>query len=138
MTITVAAPVANAESYTMTANTTLTVDAPGVLANDTSPFGTPLTFIIASYPADGTLSISSDGDGSFSYLPATNFVGTDTFTYEATDGIATSAGDRDDRGHAAQQRDADQDGHHDRRDLDRHLRWQGYDIVGRPSDLPRA
>ncbi len=50
VTITVAAPVANAESYTMTANTTLSVDAPGVLANDTSPFGTPLTFILASVP----------------------------------------------------------------------------------------
>ena len=89
--ITVAAPVANNDSYTMTANTTLLVNAPGVLGNDTSPLGTPLTFVLVSEPAHGTLSISSNGDGSFSYLPATNFVGTDTFTYEATDGIATSA-----------------------------------------------
>ena len=38
VTLTVASPVANNDSYTMTANTTLSVDAPGVLANDTDPF----------------------------------------------------------------------------------------------------
>ena len=31
-----------------------------------------------------------NANGSFSYLPATNYIGLVTFTYKATDGIATS------------------------------------------------
>ena len=39
-------------------------------------------------PAHGTLSLQPDG--TFSYLPAANFSGTDTFTYRASDGSAVS------------------------------------------------
>ena len=71
-------------------------------------------------------SISSDGDGSFAYLPATNFVGTDTFTYEATDGIATSApATVTIEVMSPSSATLDQDGHHDRRHVDRHLRRAG-------------
>jgi VCBS repeat-containing protein len=138
VTLTVAAPVANDDSYTMTANTTLSVAAPGVLANDTSPFGTPLTFVLLSEPAHGTLSISSNGDGSFAYLPATNFVGTDTFTYEATDGIATSA-----PATVTIEVMPPSSAKLIKTDTTTEGTWigtygtQGYDIVGRPSDLPR-
>jgi VCBS repeat-containing protein len=137
VTITVATPMANNDSYTMTANTTLSVDAPGVLANDTSPFGTPLTFVLVSEPAHGSLSISSNGDGSFSYLPATNFVGTDTFTYEATDGIATS-----EPATVTIKVMPPSSATLNKKDTMTEGTWigtygkQGYDIVGRPSDLP--
>jgi hypothetical protein len=138
VTISVAAPVANDDSYTMTANTTLSVDAPGVLANDTSPFGTPLTFVLVTEPAHGTLSISSTGDGSFAYIPATNFVGTDTFTYEATDGIATSA-----PATVTIEVMPPSSATLIHTDTTTEGTWigtygaQGYDIVGRPSNLPR-
>jgi hypothetical protein len=138
VTIKVGAPVANDDSYTMTANTKLSVNAPGVLANDTSPFGTPLTFLLVSGPAHGTLSISSNGDGSFAYLPATNFVGTDTFTYEATDGIATSA-----PATVTIKVMSPSSATLIKTDTTTQGTWigtygtQGYDIVGRPSVLPR-
>jgi hypothetical protein len=37
-------------------------------------------------PSHGTLEWDINGDGGFTYTPATNFWGTDCFTYEATDG----------------------------------------------------
>ena len=58
--------------------------APGVLANDTDPLNLALTAVLVGGPAHGTLSLASDG--SFTYIPATGYYGTDTFTYEAYDG----------------------------------------------------
>jgi hypothetical protein len=78
------APVANNDSYSTPENTTLTVAAPGVLANDTDPNGLPLTALLVTGPSDGTLTLNSDG--SFTYIPDTNFGGTDSFTYQASDG----------------------------------------------------
>ncbi len=66
----------------------LSVAKPGVLANDTDPNNHALTAALVTGPAHGTLSLN--GDGSFTYTPATNFVGTDSFTYNDTDGLATS------------------------------------------------
>ncbi len=60
----------------------------GVLANDLSPSGTPLTAAIVGQPANGTVAFNSDG--SFTYVPNAGFVGTDTFTYQASDGTLTS------------------------------------------------
>jgi VCBS repeat-containing protein len=62
--------------------------APGVLANDTDVDANLLTAALVSGPAHGTLSLNADG--TFSYTPATNFYGTDTFTYTASDGALTS------------------------------------------------
>jgi VCBS repeat-containing protein len=62
----------------------------GVLSNDTdvdSPRLTVNTGVVTG-PANGTLSISSDG--SFTYTPNANFNGTDTFTYRANDDTANS------------------------------------------------
>ena len=58
--------------------------APGVLANDSDAENRPLTPVLVSQPSNGTLAL--DFDGSFDYLPDTNFDGTDSFTYQATDG----------------------------------------------------
>src|SRR5205814_1086418 len=69
-------------------DTQLTVAAPGVLANDSDVDGDPLSTILVTGPSHGTLTMN--GDGSFSYMPALNFNGVDTFTYKATDGQAQS------------------------------------------------
>ena len=39
-------------------------------------------------PAHGTLTLNADG--SFTYTPAANYNGTDSFTYKANDGTADS------------------------------------------------
>ena len=71
--------------YNALEDTPLTVGASGVLTNDTGLSGGPLTATVVNGPANGTL-LSFSPDGSFTYLAATNFVGTDSFTYRAFDG----------------------------------------------------
>jgi len=83
-----APPVANNDSYSTTQGQVLTVAAPGVLGNDTSPGGNPLTVIKVTDPANGVLTLNADG--SFTYTPNSAFSGTDSFTYKASDGVATS------------------------------------------------
>ena len=51
------------------------------------PQDDPLTFAVATQPAHGTL---SGTEPDLTYTPAANFVGTDTFTYTATDGTTVS------------------------------------------------
>ncbi len=58
--------------------------APGVLANDSDPEGSPLTAVLATGPANGILTLNANG--SFSYTPNATFSGTDSFTYQASDG----------------------------------------------------
>jgi hypothetical protein len=77
-------PVANNDSFTVNENHTLTVTGLGVLANDTDAAGNPLTATLVSQAAHGTVSLNSGG--SFTYVPAANFFGTDSFTYKANDG----------------------------------------------------
>ena len=76
-------PVAVNDAYTTPMNTTLTVPAPGVLANDSDPNGDPLTAGMPTNPANGTLNLSTNGG--FTYTPNTGFTGVDTFTYMAHD-----------------------------------------------------
>ncbi|HEV2435683.1 MAG TPA: YDG domain-containing protein [Verrucomicrobiae bacterium] len=88
--VTTSAPVtANNDAYNLLSGTTLTVAPPGVLANDSVADGGSLTAVLVNGPSNGMLLFP--GDGSFSYTPATNFVGTDSFTYEAVSGQSTSA-----------------------------------------------
>src|SRR6184192_3088189 len=83
------APVAaNDDSYTTAEDTQLTVSAPGVLANDSDVDGDALSAVLVSNPTHGTLTLN--GDGSFSYMPALNYNGVDSFTYKASDGQAQS------------------------------------------------
>jgi CSLREA domain-containing protein len=74
-------PLVFAHSYGVLDNGTLSVPASGVLASDVSANGKALTAVLASGPAHGTLTLNSDG--SFSYTPVANFVGSDSFTYQA-------------------------------------------------------
>jgi VCBS repeat-containing protein len=87
-TVTNQVPTATADTYTTTEDTALTVNAPGVLANDSDPDSSPLSAVLVSGPSHGTLSL--DANGSFSYTPAADYDGTDTFTYVASDGTLES------------------------------------------------
>ena len=88
----IAAPVVGGDSYVVGRGQTLTVEAPGVLGNDTEAFGLPMTVAAprpASGPADGSLALAADG--SFTYTPNAGFSGTDSFTYRATNGTFESS-----------------------------------------------
>jgi VCBS repeat-containing protein len=88
LTVTVAgvndAPVAAGESYAIDENSTLQVAGPGLLANDADAEGDPLTAILVSGPAHGSVALNADG--SFTYTPNADFFGTDSFSYKAYDG----------------------------------------------------
>jgi VCBS repeat-containing protein len=78
------APVANPDSFLLDEDGTLTIPAPGILGNDTDAEGAPLSAIVVGTTANGTL--TTNADGSFTYTPNSNFNGTDSFTYRASDG----------------------------------------------------
>jgi Bacterial Ig domain/IPT/TIG domain len=84
-------PTANADAYTVLHDRDLSVGATlGVRANDSSsPAGHPLTVSLLSAPTHGTLTLYANG--SFIYRPAAGFVGSDSFTYRAKDGLFESA-----------------------------------------------
>jgi VCBS repeat-containing protein len=82
-------PTAADDAYTTAEDTALTVAAPGVLANDTDPDGDTLSAVAGSGPSHGTL--SRNANGSFTYTPATNYNGSDAFTYRTSDGTAESS-----------------------------------------------
>ena len=60
-----------------------------MLSNDTDANSDPLTAIQLTSTSHGSLTFNSDG--SFTYTPNAGYVGSDSFTYRVTDGIATSA-----------------------------------------------
>jgi VCBS repeat-containing protein len=71
-------------AYGAASNQTLTVAAPGVLANDSDPDSNPLIAILVSHLAHGTLTLNTNG--SFSFTPHASYTGPDSFTYMANDG----------------------------------------------------
>ena len=60
----------------------------GVLANDFDVEGSTLTSVLFRNAANGTLTLELDG--SFSYQPTPGFIGTDSFSYFASDGMVFS------------------------------------------------
>ncbi len=76
------------DNYFVAQNGSVTVPGPGILANDSPGSVSNLTAIRLSNTSHGTLTFNSNGG--FSYVPSNNFVGIDTFTYQATDGASTS------------------------------------------------
>jgi hypothetical protein len=81
-------PTAQNDSYSVAAGNTLSVPAPGVLANDSNPGSGSLTATLATQPSNGNLNFNADG--SFTYSPQSGFVGTDRFTYLTTNGTQES------------------------------------------------
>jgi len=83
------APLATSDDdYTVNEDTTLVVNAPGVLENDTDQDMDPLIAKLISSTTSGSLTLNPDG--SFTYLPVKNYTGTDSFSYKASDGTADS------------------------------------------------
>jgi hypothetical protein len=83
-------PSAQDDSYPFTSGPVLTVPAPGVLGNDVAGLGgSPLTALLVTGPTNGSLTLNNNG--SFTFTPASGFTGTDSFTYKASDGVATTA-----------------------------------------------
>ena len=82
------APTATNDAYFTTVNTALSVAGNGVLSNDTDPEGNSVTAAPVTGPSHGTLTLNANG--SFTYTPTANYVGSDSFTYRASDGTATS------------------------------------------------
>ena len=81
-------PVAGADTYSTPQNTTLNVPAGGVLNNDSDPEGQPLSAVLATGPAHGTVTLNPNGG--FAYTSAVNYTGPDSFTYQCSDGLAAS------------------------------------------------
>ena len=84
--------VANGDTFAVPYADTLIVEAPGVLENDTYN-GEPAEGAVIEHPVisdvtHGTLTLNSDG--SFSYVPFSDFPGIDSFTYQASVGAETS------------------------------------------------
>lgn len=82
---------ANTVPKTVSDSFSVIADSPvigNVLINDTDPEGDPLTATLIGNPTHG--SVNFHHDGSFTYTPDADYVGTDTFSYVATDGTTTS------------------------------------------------
>jgi len=81
-----AAPVAVNDSYAMHTNKTLSIAAPGLLANDRDADGDPLQVTSLNVTGlQGTLSPFADGH--FSFTPTAGFTGTTSFNYTISDGF---------------------------------------------------
>jgi VCBS repeat-containing protein len=85
-------PVATSDSVVTDADSSITVDAPGVLSNDSDPDGDSLT--VTAVDTSGTVgavtwsangSFTYDPNGQFEYLQAGNST-SDSFTYTVSDG----------------------------------------------------
>ena len=75
-------PVASFQSVNVTKNTPKTISLTGSDAN-----GDTLTYSVVNQPTHGTLSGTAP---SLMYTPATDYIGTDSFTFKANDGKADS------------------------------------------------
>jgi hypothetical protein len=78
-----AAPIANADSYSLNEDSPLSVALPGLLGNDGLGGTTVITAAKLTDPSHGTVLVNSDG--SFVYTPTNNYNGPDSFTYKAVE-----------------------------------------------------
>jgi len=69
------APTAVDDAYDTPQDTVLSVEAPGVLGNDTDADGDDLTAVLSNGPSFGSVSLNADG--SFAYRPNSGFTGSD-------------------------------------------------------------
>lgn len=72
------------DNFSVAQDTTLAAD---VTENDTDPDNDPLTVDVLTDVANGSLSFNTDG--TFNYTPEAEFVGSDSFDYELSDGELT-------------------------------------------------
>src|SRR5262249_52031932 len=87
ISINVGALTADNASYSTYMDQLLAANAPGLLAgNETTNL--PTTVVLNSSPANGNVTLNTDG--SFSYTPNPGYIGADAFTYHLTDGTNSS------------------------------------------------
>lgn len=77
-------PMAFDDAYATAEDTPLVVPAAGVLANDNDPEAIGMTAVLVMDVQHGNLTLNADG--SFTYDPATDYAGPDSFTYQASNG----------------------------------------------------
>ena len=85
-------PVANPDAFEAIGNVTVPVSAPGVLANDTDPDANTLSAVAGTFATASGGTVTLNADGSFTYLSAPGFTGTDSFGYTLSDGVAEVPG----------------------------------------------
>lgn len=78
------APLGQGDEFELDEDTSLIQMAPGVLGNDLDLEGDPLSAVLLSAPTHGTLLLQTNG--SFTYQPAANHSGGDSFTYRTVAG----------------------------------------------------
>jgi len=83
------APGAVTDNESTTVNTAFTTA--NVLTNDTDVEGDSLS-IVAGNPTAAHGTVVNNGDGTFTYTPDTDYVGSDSFSYSVTDGSDPSVG----------------------------------------------
>ncbi len=88
ITITNAAPTAANDTYSATTGVTLSVPAAGVLGNDDDADGDALSANLVDGGGNGSLDLNSNG--SFTFKSGGSSTGPRTFTYRASDGLASS------------------------------------------------
>jgi parallel beta-helix repeat protein len=79
-------PIATSDTVTTSAKSSVRV---AVLANDSDPDGDSLTITSVTQGAGGKVTINTDG--TITYTPTTNFVGSDSFSYTINDGHGGTA-----------------------------------------------
>ncbi|MDJ0497436.1 MAG: DUF5011 domain-containing protein, partial [Acidimicrobiia bacterium] len=82
-------PEGGSDEYTVRDQGVLVVEPPGVLANDSDPEGRPISAIVDTQPAHGTLQLRPDG--SFVYRHLGSVADIDVFSYRIDDGMQLSA-----------------------------------------------
>lgn len=84
------APETDDDDYTTPEDTPLVVSAAnGILANDSDGNNDPMAISLIDQPTHAN-SLTVNPNGSFTYVPAANYSGLDTFTYRVNDGEADS------------------------------------------------
>jgi hypothetical protein len=88
-------PVAKNDEFRALQDSTLTINPPGVLANDQRPADRSYVVTLDTDVTNGELELT--GNGGFKYTPTTGFTGIDTFTYylAAATSNTTAASDAD-------------------------------------------
>jgi beta-glucanase (GH16 family) len=81
-------PVANPDSFTGAENKTITGN---VITNDTDPNGLALSVTAATITTAHGGTVVQNANGTFTYTPAANFTGTDTYSYTLKDSAGISS-----------------------------------------------
>lgn len=81
-------PTVTSATYSTPEDDTLVVPAPGILATAFDPNGLSLSAVLVNPPQNGTVSLGATGG--FTYTANTGFVGTDSFTFKASDANLSS------------------------------------------------